>query len=81
METEKEKYIECEKLNDPSYKHLCDFIEFLETKGYELTRYESSNRKDAPVDVPVKFIDAIYHFLDVDKIKLEKERQQMLNSL
>lgn len=65
------KYPESEKIRNNDYGAIMEFIDFLRNEGYEI-------KKLGNLEEYMNSQDLIYKFFEVDKVKLEKERREML---
>lgn len=67
----KAKYPESEKIRNNDYGAIMEFIDFLRNGGYEIKKWDN-------LEEYMNSQDLIYKFFEVDKVKLEKERCEML---
>jgi len=76
-----EQYPECEKLNEvaPYSQKIVEFLNWLSNeKGIELADYEKSDRFHFPKSTNENLLA---EFFDIDMVKVEQERQAILESV
>lgn len=72
------EYPECEKLASfrDERSTLSDFFEWLNNRGMFLCQYEEGSQRPWPVSASDNTL--IMQFLEIDEVKLEQERRDML---
>jgi len=73
--------IMCEKLSKRSeeWNHIYPFLEWLQEQGIVLARYNLIYPELQPISESIQ--DLLYKYFEIDPIKLEEERRELLKKL
>jgi len=71
----------CEKLSKRSeeWNHIYPFLEWLQEQGIVLARYNLIYPELQPISESIQ--DLLYKYFEIDPIKLEEERRELLKKL